>query len=150
MNKIYFIFTKDSFALDKAADMAEQLRTFSEKCVKDPYKTFYDLSFRERPDYLDAVGSYIFRLAEMFIEELSNTAGIELSREKTILAPSDDTIEILLGSVPFAIGAEYINKAWIKRQYKRFLSIFRLTVMRRVRLCLNSARSTSGAISCTK
>ena len=125
MNKIHFIFTKDSFTLDKADDIAEQLCTISEKCDKEPYKTFYDMSFKERPDYLDTVSSYIFRLAEMFIEELSSTAGIELSREKTILAPSDDTIEILLGSVPFAIGAEYINKAWIKRQYKRFLNIFR-------------------------
>ena len=125
MNKIHFIITKDSFALDKAADIAEQLRNISEKYDKEPYNSFYDMSFRERPDYLDATGLYIFRLAEMFIEELSNTAGIELSREKTILAPSDDTIEILLGSVPFAIGAQHINKAWIKRQYKRFMNVFK-------------------------
>ncbi len=128
MNKIHFIFTKDSFMLDKAVESVEQLRTFSEKCDNEPYKTFYDLSFHERPDYLDAAGSFIFLLAEIFTQELSNTAGIELTREKTTLAPSDETYGTLLERVPFAIGTQYINKWWIKRQYKRFLDIFKTEI----------------------
>ena len=128
MNKIHFIFTKDSFMLDKAVESVEQLRTFSEKCDNEPYKTFYDLSFHERPDYLDAAGSFIFLLAEIFTQELSNTAGIELTRKKTTLAPSDETYGTLLERVPFAIGTQYINKWWIKRQYKRFLDIFKTEI----------------------
>ena len=125
MNKIHFIFTKDSFALDNAADAKKIDGNITAKFEKAPYNYFYELAFCARPDYFDVTGLYIFRLAETFIEELSNSAGLELSRENTVLTPSDDTIDILLGSVPFAIGVEYINKAWIKRQYKRFLSIFR-------------------------
>ena len=123
MDKISFIITKDSFRIDNAvqnnqSDKADEFSTA-------PYQTFYRLAFSARPDFLDAAGSYIFRLAETFTEALAAVPGIELSREKTELSPDDETIEMLLEGVPFVLGAEYVTKTWIKRQYRRFLEVFR-------------------------
>ena len=123
MDKISFIITKDSFRIDNAvqnnhSDIADEFSTA-------PYQTFYRLVFSTRPDYLDAAGSYIFRLAETFTEDLAAVSGIELSREKTELIPDNETIEMLLEGVPFVLGAEYVTKIWIKRQYRRFLEVFR-------------------------
>ena len=89
MDKISFIITKDSFRIDNAvqnnhSDIADEFSTA-------PYQTFYRLVFSARPDYLDAAGSYIFRLAETFTEDLAAVSGIELSREKTELIPDSVT-----------------------------------------------------------
>ena len=123
MDKINFIITKDSFRVDNAAHGETNEKT--EKFLKAPYEMFYELAFSARPDYLDTAGDYIFRLAEMFIEKLSAISGIELSREKTEFVPDDETLETLLGSVPFAIGAEFVTKTWVKRQFRCFLDIFK-------------------------
>ena len=123
MDKIFFVFTKDSFRVDIAAQNTNNENTG--KFVKAPYQTFYRLAFSEKPDYFDAAGNYIYRIAELFSEQLAATPGIELSREKTVLTPDEETTELLLNSVPFVIGAEYVTKTWIKRQYKRFLDVFK-------------------------
>lgn len=142
MNKICFVFTKDSFEIDKTAtaDMAfetgntakssntyvsSDVRKLADKFVRRPYTTFYQLAFSVMPEYLDAAGCYIYRLAEKFVEDLASLPGLELSREKTELTIEDDTLDMLLGSVPFAIGSEFVTKIWIRKQYRRFLSVFR-------------------------
>ncbi len=96
-----------------------------DKFVRKPYITFYQLAFSAMPDYLDPAGGYIYRLAEKFVEDLASVPGLEISRDHTELEIDDDSLETLLGSVPFAIGAEFVTKAWVKRQYRRFLSIFK-------------------------
>ncbi len=123
MNKISFIITKDSFRIDNAVQNAVIAKTG--EFAANPYKTFYHLAFSARPDYLDTAGIFIYRIAEVFTEELTAVSGIELSREKTELVPDNETIEMLLESVPFVIGAEFVTSTWIKLQYSRFLEVFR-------------------------
>lgn len=123
MNKISFIITKDSFRIDNAVQNAVIAKTG--EFAANPYKTFYHLAFSARPDYLDTAGIFIYRIAEVFTEELTAVSGIELSREKTELVPDNETIEMLLESVPFVIGAEFVTRTWIKLQYRRFLEVFK-------------------------
>lgn len=63
-------------------------------------------------------------MAESFAETLVNTSGLELSREKTELVPGEETIELLLDSVPFVLGAEFVTRTWVKRQYRKLLAVF--------------------------
>ncbi len=72
----------------------------------------------------DAAGVFLFQVAESFVEMLVNTSGLELSREKTELVPKEETIELLLDSVPFVLGAEFVTRTWIKRQYRKLLAVF--------------------------
>ncbi len=131
MNQICFLLTKDGFRVDHmaAALDAEGMR-WKEAFRGAPYESLYALAFRERPTCFDAAGSFLCRVAERFTSDLSAVPGLELSREKTDVAPSEDSRELLLQAVPFAIGSEYVNEAWLNRQYRRLRDVFRAEIAR--------------------
>lgn len=124
MDKLCFIITKDGFGADDIVYTDKRIQEYVGDFSKAPYVALYELAFRERPECFDAAGVYLYQLAERFIEELTAVSGLELSREKTELSPSEDNIEILLDSVPFMLGAEFVTRTWIKRQYRRLLAVF--------------------------
>lgn len=124
MEKLRFIITKDGFRIDEAFYTEKKLREYAEQFTKASYDALYELAFRERPECFDAAGVYLCQLAERFTEELTAVSGLELSREKTELVPSEESIDILLCSVPFMLGAEFVTRTWIKRQYRRLLAVF--------------------------
>ena len=124
MDKLCFIITKDEFRADDIVYTDKRLQEYVGDFSKAPYDTLYELAFRERPECFDAAGVYLCQLAERFTEELTAVSGLELSRENTEMLPSEDNIEILLDSVPFTLGAEFVTRTWIKRQYRRLLAVF--------------------------
>ena len=124
MEKIQFLLTKEGFRVDDVVYVEKEPQRYAEKFSKSPYETLYGLAFRERPECFDVAGVFLYQVAESFSEALVNTSGLELSREKTELVPNEEIIEILLDSVPFVLGAEYVTRAWIKRQYRRLLAVF--------------------------
>lgn len=123
---IGFIFTKDSFRLDNTCAITnDEEEKLYESFENSPYETLYEMSFSQMYKGLDAAGTYLFQLSERFTEELSHISGIELSRENTELEISDESMEVLLNSVPFVLGSEFVKKTWIKRQYRRLLDVFK-------------------------
>lgn len=125
MDKVRFIITKEGFRVDDAVSAEREVQSWTEQFEKPPYEALYSLAFRERPDCFDAAGIFLCQLAERFGGELTSVSGLELSRANTELAPSEESIEILLNSVPFMLGAEFVTKTWIKRQYRKLLAIFK-------------------------
>ena len=124
MDKLCFIITKDGFRAEDIIYTDKRLQEYVGDFSKAPYVALYELAFRERPESFDAVGMFLCQLAERFVEALTSVSGIELSREKTELTPNEESIELLLNSVPFGLGTEYISRTWIKRQYRRLLAVF--------------------------
>ncbi len=124
MEKIQFLLTKDGFRVDDMLYAEKEVQAYASGFVRAPYETLYELAFRERPECFDAAGVFLFQVAESFVEMLVNTSGLELSREKTELVPKEETIELLLDSVPFVLGAEFVTRTWIKRQYRKLLAVF--------------------------
>ncbi len=124
MDKLCFIITKDGFRADDIVYTDKRLQEYVGDFSKAPYAALCELAFRERPECFDAAGVYLCQLAERFMEELTAVSGLELSREKTELVPSEESIAILLSSVPFTLGAEFVTRTWIKRQYRRLLAVF--------------------------
>ena len=110
--------------MDDVVYAEKEAQKYAQKFAKASYETLYELAFRERPECFDAAGMFLYQVAESFTEALVNTSGLELSREKTELVPNEETIEILLDSVPFVLGAEFVTRAWIKRQYRKLLAVF--------------------------
>ena len=125
MDKVRFIITKEGFRIDDAVSAEREVQSWTEQFEKTPYEALYSLAFRERPDCFDAAGIFLCQLAERFGGELTSVSGLELSRANTELAPSEESIEILLNSVPFMLGAEFVTKTWIKRQYRKLLAVFK-------------------------
>ena len=124
MEKLQFLLTKDGFRIDDILYAEKETREFAGDFAKAPYEALYELAFRERPECFDAAGVFLFQVAESFVEMLVNTSGLELSREKTELVPQEETIELLLDSVPFVLGAEFVTRTWVKRQYRKLLAVF--------------------------
>lgn len=49
---------------------------------------------------------------------------LELTREATHVAPDEEHLEHLLSSVPYAIGAEYIDRKWVVGVFSQLEQIF--------------------------
>lgn len=124
MNKLQFLLTKEGFFVDDIPYVEKEIQKYAQGFAAVPYETLYELAYLERPEFLDATGMFLFQIAETFVERLVKTSGLELSREKTELVPDEETIELLLDSVPFVIGAEFVTRTWIKRQYRKLLAVF--------------------------
>lgn len=129
MEKLSFLITKQGFLVDKAVEVTgAEARQWRSDYDENPYGTLYQLAFQECPACFDAAGLFLCQLAERFAEELFALPGLELSRENTELAPGEESAELLLSSVPFVLGAEYVTKNWLKRQYKKLLEVFRAEI----------------------
>lgn len=124
MEKLQFLLTKDGFCVDDMLYAEKETQALAGDFAKAPYEALYELAFQERPECFDAAGVFLFEVAESFAEALVNTSGLELSREKTELVPGEETIELLLDSVPFVLGAEFVTRTWVKRQYRKLLAVF--------------------------
>lgn len=125
MDKLSFLITKQGFRVDEAVTATgTECKRWKSLFDGAPYSTLYELAFQPRPSCFDAAGSFLCQLAERFADELFSLPELELSRENTVLAPGEESIEILLNSVPFVLGAEFVTKSWLKRQYKKLLAIF--------------------------
>ncbi len=124
MEKLQFLLTKDGFRVDDMLYAEKETQALAGDFAKAPYEALYELAFLERPECFDAAGVFLFQVAESFVEALVNTSGLELSREKTELVPREETIELLLDSVPFVLGAEFVTRTWVKRQYRKLLAVF--------------------------
>lgn len=124
MEKLQLLLTKDGFCVDDMLYAEKETQALAGDFAKAPYEALYELAFQERPECFDAAGVFLFEVAESFAEALVNTPGLELSREKSELVPGEETIELLLDSVPFVLGAEFVTRTWVKRQYRKLLAVF--------------------------
>ena len=126
MDKLSFLITEQGFRVDEAvAVTGSECRRWKVLFQDAPYSTLYELAFQPRPSCFDGAGLFLCQLAERFADQLFSLPELELSRENTMLAPSEESIEILLHSVPFVLGGEYVTKSWIKKQYQKLLTVFR-------------------------
>ena len=126
MDQLSFVLTKTGFRLDKPDySIAPNAGRWAERFQTAPYETLYALAFQERPDCFDAAGGFLCRVAERFAADLAAVPGLELSREKIEISPSEDSLERLLYAVPFVLGSEYVNEVWLNRQYRRLRDVFR-------------------------
>ena len=126
MEQLSFVLTKAGFRLDGSDDgISSEPGQWAERFREKPYETLYALAFQERPACFDAAGSFLCRVAERFAADLAVAPGLELSREKAEIAPSEDSLERLLCAVPFVLGSECVTEPWLKRQYRRLRDVFR-------------------------
>lgn len=68
--------------------------------------------------------SFLYLVAATFIKSLSKMPDIELTRELTVLTPTQEELSLLLLNVPFVVGLEFITEQWIVGMYGRLLHVF--------------------------
>ncbi|MFA6937837.1 MAG: DEAD/DEAH box helicase [Treponema sp.] len=106
-----FRFTPTLFAVDDAK--------YTGKFLDSPVQSLYDIGFENEPSYFDEAEKFLYKTADTFLTLLSKTEGIELLRDKVLVALDDDTVKDLLNSLPFAPGSEYVNFDWIKNLWQK-------------------------------
>ena len=76
----------------------------------------------ERPERAGPSAAFLYLLSETFFKSLTSLPDLELLRENA-QAPLLET-DRLLRAVPFVMGAEYIDKKWLKHAFQRLNAVF--------------------------
>lgn len=91
----------------------EQAETTFEQALKDaPVKTLYEQAFCEDFPTGDASLTFLFRVAQVFVETLQNDGEIEITRQ--FKQPEEAVYLSLVDEVPFAIGSEFVTVTWLQ------------------------------------
>lgn len=125
-DKLHFVITPKGFVVDEKKDenIDVSLIQWKEKIINQPYQSFYDLAFKEKPQWLDNAGNYLYFCAEKFVNGLTKIPDIEISREQTKVDLNDDLLDELLMAVPYCLGAENVNEKWLKRLFSELNKCF--------------------------
>ena len=82
--QLHFRFTEKDFLIDEPqGEVSERLQPWKEKFEENKWKVVYEIGFEAKPDWLDAAGSFLYLLADLFQKQLTRQPDLELSREKT-------------------------------------------------------------------
>lgn len=87
-------------------------------------KELYHLGQRERPEGLSPSVLYLYTVAEAFFRALTSLPELELLRERARALLCEEETARLLQAVPFVIGAEYVNRAWLEGLFLRLNEVF--------------------------
>ncbi len=94
MEKLRFLYTQGGFVLDRQeGEFSKEVMTWIKRFNDDRYQALYDLGFKEKPAWLDASGSFLYRLTDRFQKELTRQPDLELVREKLDIQPDDDMFQ---------------------------------------------------------
>lgn len=125
-DKIRFIYADRGFALDyQDEEPGGEISKWLKRFHKDKVQALYDMGFIEKPEWLDASGAFLYRIAEAFQRQLTRQPDLELQRH--LLSPEidEDVIEDLASTVPFTPGSERVNRDWIRDMFEKLLGVYR-------------------------
>lgn len=130
MGAISFIFTPNGFILDNAIDSVagntKNDSPYRRAWKKDAYAALYQeaasgkmVEGEDSPSYV-----FLYQAGDAFFHCLTSLGTLELLRENARVELDDDTAATLLDAVPYAIGAEYVTRAWLESLFSRLNDIF--------------------------
>ena len=107
----------------------EPLQSFGENTLlaqfrADRYEALYQMGLGERPEGMSLSAQYLYTVAEAFFHALTSLSELELLRERVQVRLSDEETVKLLQSVPFVIGAEYVDRTWLERLFDQLNQVF--------------------------
>lgn len=122
---LHFRFTQTGFMLDnRDGEYVEDIISWKEQFEVDKWKAVYDIGFEERPKWLDAAGVFLYQVANGFQQMLTHQPDLEVAREHIQVPLDENVMERLLNSVPFTLGAEYVNSQWLKEAFGQLQSVY--------------------------
>ena len=123
--QLHFRFTQTGFVLDdRQQEYAEEVIPWKEQFEADKWKAVYTIGFEERPQWLDAAGLFLYQVADGFQQMLTHQPDLEVAREHVEVPLDENVMERLLNSVPFTLGAEYVNEKWLKGAFSHLQSVY--------------------------
>jgi hypothetical protein len=123
---LHAYFTEKDFIIDISGDKPdESLNEWIAQFEEDKYRALFHLGFKEKTAWFTPSLDYIYYIAELLIKKISQQPDLEFSRESIQIDLSQDELNQLKEMLPFVIGMEYVNDAWIIRLWENLLNIFR-------------------------
>ena len=127
---LHVYFTEKDFVIDIPGVKYEvihdeSLNEWIAKFREDKYRALFHLGFKEKAAWFTPSLEYIYHIAELLIKKISQQSDIEFSRETVQVDLKQDELNRLKEMLPFVIGMEYVDDAWIVRLWKNLLNVFR-------------------------
>lgn len=120
--RLQFIFTADGFYCDTQDQLSDTDQALQTQFEADRWTALYRLGLTERPERVGPSAAFLYLLSDAFFKSLTSLPDLELLRENA-QAPLSET-DRLLRAVPFVMGAEYIDKKWLKHVFQRLNAVF--------------------------
>lgn len=118
------VLTEEGFIPEPLYEQPLEENTLLAQFKADRYAALYRLGLGERSEGMSLSAQYLYTVAETFFRVLTSLPELELLREKARIRLSDEEATKLLQSVPFVIGAEYVDRGWLERLFDRLNQIF--------------------------
>ncbi|MEG0093613.1 MAG: DEAD/DEAH box helicase [Erysipelotrichaceae bacterium] len=90
-----------------------------------PYEALYHSSFQEDTQAFCAPLRYLVRFCDLFIQSIAKSSTIEVERENISLDLSTEEYLDSVEGVPYAIGMDYVDEAWLKELSSELLTVFK-------------------------
>ena len=107
-----YIFTPTGFCLDGQSS-------------EYPIDQFYSFCFKKKEKDASLTEQFLFSIAEYFIDRLLSCSGDELNTDSLKLEADKSELEELASTVPFAIGSNYVDGKWVKKQLDKLLKFYK-------------------------
>jgi len=118
-------FLPDTFVIDEVENQpVEILKTWVEAFEADKYSALFHLGFLNRESWFSHSIEYLHHIAEMLIKKLSQQSEIELNRDAVQVGLTEDELYHMKEDLPFVIGMEYVDDAWIRTVWEALLAVF--------------------------
>lgn len=124
--KLTFFFTEKSFIIDHPdLPVVEADEKLKEEFSEDRFAALFHLGFQSRrPEESPSLG-FLHSVASDFMEALTDTPDLEVSREETKVSVTEDMADRILNRVPFGIGTEFISQSWVANIFRHLSSEFK-------------------------
>ena len=88
-------------------------------------RDLYELGFKpvDRNEGLSL--GFVHRISSFFVSSLISSTSLELLRERVIVDYDEEAVASLAGEVPPAIGSQYVDESWIRRQLGLLEDVYR-------------------------
>lgn len=122
---LHFRFTQKGFMLDNQdGEYVEDIIPWKERFEFAKWEAVYAIGFEKRPKWLDAAGLFLYQVADGFQQMLTRQPDLEIAREHIEVSLDENMMERLLNSVPFTLGAEYVNSHWLKEAFGQLQAVY--------------------------
>lgn len=127
--KLNAYFLPQGFAIDEVnTDCEEMIKEWEKRFNEHKYEALFHLGFMEKYHWFSPALEYLYKIANLIIEKLSQQPDIELVRENVELPLLDEEYNNLLEKIPFAIGMEHVNTQWLTSLRDELLSVFKAEI----------------------
>ncbi len=106
-------------------DNEQQIRKWQAELTKEPWTGLYHMGFLADTGWMEPSVAYLHLVSERLIRRLSALPELELVRGDVDLPLGSADAEELLEALPFAVGGEFVDRAWLEHAWDRLLCCFR-------------------------